>query len=129
MTTSQSIYTALIVDDDFFNRDIARSILEHTGYIVTEAADGEAGLAILQETTFDLLVVDLQMPKVKGREVIEAVSQDPRHAHMQIIISTANPHMIDEVLQEQVDYILNKPYDVRQFGQLCERIKSTLHAE
>jgi CheY-like chemotaxis protein len=127
MTENLSKYTALIVDDDPYNRDIARSILEHTGYIVTEAADGESGLTILQAETFDLLMIDLQMPRVKGREVIERVRQDPRHAQMQIIISTANPHMIDEVLQEQADYILNKPYDVRQFGQLCERIKSTLH--
>ncbi|REG82330.1 sigma-54-dependent transcriptional regulator [Algoriphagus antarcticus] len=61
----------LIIDDEKVIRATLREILEYEKYIVTEAQDGEEGLAKLQEDDFDLVLCDVKMPKMDGIEVLE----------------------------------------------------------
>ncbi|NJR12396.1 response regulator, partial [bacterium] len=62
---------ALIIDDNFNNRDIFRIALESIGFHVTEAENGADGLKILHSHIFHLLVLDLQMPLIDGLEVLK----------------------------------------------------------
>ena len=61
----------LIIDDEKVIRATLREILEYENYSVTEAQDGEEGLAKLQEEDFDLVLCDVKMPKMDGIEVLE----------------------------------------------------------
>ncbi|WP_057936603.1 sigma-54-dependent transcriptional regulator [Algoriphagus resistens] len=61
----------LIIDDEKVIRATLREILEYEKYIVTEAQDGEEGLAKLQEEEYDLVLCDVKMPKMDGIEVLE----------------------------------------------------------
>lgn len=61
----------LIIDDEKVIRATLREILEYEKFIVTEAQDGEEGLAKLQEEDFDLVLCDVKMPKMDGIEVLE----------------------------------------------------------
>lgn len=61
----------LIIDDEKVIRATLREILEYEKYIVTEAQDGEEGLAKLQEEDYDLVLCDVKMPKMDGIEVLE----------------------------------------------------------
>ncbi len=61
----------LIIDDEKVIRATLREILEYEKYSVTEAQDGEEGLAKLQEEDYDLVLCDVKMPKMDGIEVLE----------------------------------------------------------
>lgn len=118
-------YTALVVDDNFFNRDIFRIALETAGYTVTEATDGMQGVLVLAERTFNLLVLDLQMPKLDGRAVLRSIRDNPTHKFMHIVIVTANAHMIAEDVDNMADYVMHKPIAVAEFSAFASRVKLT----
>ena len=65
----------LVVDDEPLIREMAREILESTGYTVEEAHDGEAGLERFLEApaTFDLVILDLVMPRLHGFQVMDRI--------------------------------------------------------
>lgn len=118
-------YTALVVDDNFFNRDIFRIALETAGYAVTEASDGVQGLLALADHTFNLLVLDLQMPRLDGRAVLRNIRDNPAHKYMHIVIVTANAHMIAEDVDNMADYVMHKPIAVAEFSAFASRVKLT----
>ena len=116
-------YTALIVDDNFYNRHIFHIALESVGYAVTEMENGLQGTALLQDRTFHLLVLDLQMPAMDGRAVLRQVRGQPLHEHMHIIVVTANAHMATDDIDLMADYVMFKPIDVVEFSEFARRLK------
>lgn len=60
----------LVVEDDAVVREVICEVLNVNGYETEEAADGEAGLEILAQQSFDLAVVDIWMPKVDGLSLL-----------------------------------------------------------
>lgn len=120
-------YTVLVLDDNWYNRDIFRMALESADYNITEAENGEQGLAILNEKTFDLLILDLQMPQLDGIQVLKKLRQDERHKHMRVLVVTANPHMATEDVNMLADHIMMKPVDIVSFARFTTRLKSAFN--
>jgi len=116
-------YTALIVDDNFYNRHIFHIALESVGYAVTEMEDGLQGTILLRDHTFHLLVLDLQMPMMDGRAVLKQVRGQPLHENMHIIVVTANAHMATDDIDLMADYVMFKPIDVVEFSEFARRLK------
>ena len=116
-------YTALIVDDNFYNRHIFHIALESVGYAVTEMENGLQGTVLLQDHTFHLLVLDLQMPMMDGRAVLKQVRGQPLHENMHIIVVTANAHMATDDIDLMADYVMFKPIDVVEFSEFARRLK------
>ena len=80
----------LIADDKATSRELLRTVLERQGYAITEAADGEEALQKALAETPDLILLDLQMPRRTGYEVLRELRKDPRHAALPIIALTAS---------------------------------------
>jgi CheY-like chemotaxis protein len=80
----------LIADDKATSRELLRTVLERQGYAVTEATDGEEALQKALAETPDLILLDLQMPRRTGYEVLRELRKDPRHAELPIIALTAS---------------------------------------
>jgi CheY-like chemotaxis protein len=78
-TQPNGLFSALIVDDNWFNRDIFRIALQTADYTIREAEDGQQCLDILEHEAFHLLVLDLQMPGLDGRGVLRQVRTMPKH--------------------------------------------------
>ncbi len=81
--------TILYVEDDELNRKIVRDLLRRTTYRLIEAYDGEAGIATALEERPDLILMDIQLPKVSGMEAIRALRQAPATAQTPIIAITS----------------------------------------
>jgi two-component system chemotaxis sensor kinase CheA len=79
----------LVVDDSVTTRTLEQSILEAAGYEVTVAADGTAAWQLLQERTFDLVVSDVDMPRMDGFALTEAIRGSRLMAELPIILVTA----------------------------------------
>ena len=80
----------LIADDKATSRELLRTVLERQGYAITEAADGEEALQKALAEPPDLILLDLQMPRRSGYEVLRELRKDPRHAEVPIIAITAS---------------------------------------
>ena len=121
---------ALVVDDNLENRGLCILALEYNGYQVVEAENGQQALDILNDRSFQLLILDLAMPKVDGLSVIRELGKSPRHEPMCVIVMTANPHMY---LQGEdnpvVDYVMYKPIDIVDFSSLLFRLRDLLSGQ
>jgi len=112
----------LVVDDEPSIREIVSLYLKRSGYQVTTAADGEAALDWLARQTFDLVVLDLMLPRVDGLEIarrLRATGQTP------IIMLTARGEEIDRILGLEMgadDYV-TKPFSPQE---LVSRVRAVL---
>ncbi|HEU0019857.1 MAG TPA: response regulator transcription factor [Thermoleophilaceae bacterium] len=112
----------LLVDDEHSVQKLLSSALRKDGYEVVAALDGRAALDRVADSAFDLIVLDLTLPKIDGFEVcrqVRATSSVP------IIMLTAKVEEIDKVLGLEIgadDYI-TKPFSMREFRS---RVKAVL---
>jgi two-component system chemotaxis response regulator CheY len=80
--------TILTVDDSRTMRDMLRMALAEAGFNVLQAIDGVDGLDVLQRSTPDVIVTDINMPKMDGFGLIEAVRKDNRYRKVPILVLT-----------------------------------------
>lgn len=100
----------MIVDDERGLLQLFGSLIERQGYKVIEASGGEAAIEILHNATPDLLVLDLAMPKISGRDVLSYIKDTPRLDNMKVIVLTAlGPGTIKDGALERTDKWINKP--------------------
>ncbi len=111
----------LIVEDDNFVRESMVSSLEAFGHVVTQAADGEAGLRELQRARPDLIITDYLMPGITGAELMLRAREVFPGIPMIIATGYADMHAIDEVLGK--DILLRKPF---QLAELAVSVKRAL---
>ena len=112
----------LIADDEAKMRDLVKMYLERDGFKVLEAADGEQALALLTKNTFDLVILDIMMPKVDGLSVCKEIRKS---YDIPVIMLTARGEEIDRVLGFELgadDYVV-KPFSPRE---LVARVKALL---
>jgi two-component system sensor histidine kinase ChiS len=81
---------ALVVDDDNNYRAFIGVLLSRFDFSVTHAADGDEALAQLGECAFDLLIIDCEMPKLNGLELIERVRESRRCTDIYALMLTAH---------------------------------------
>ena len=81
--------TILYVEDNEMNRKIVRDLLKRTKYTLVEAHDGEAGVAKALEIRPDLILMDIQLPKISGLEATKRLRADPVTAGTPIIAITS----------------------------------------
>jgi len=81
--------TILYVEDNEFNRKIVRQLLAKTSYNLLEAMDGEAGVAAALAAPPDLILMDIQLPKMSGLEATRQLRADARTAAVPIIVVTS----------------------------------------
>ncbi len=86
----------LVVDDSLTTRTLEKSILEAAGYEVAVAVDGEAGWKALQEQGADLLVSDIEMPRMDGFALTETVRRSERFGELPVILLSSRASDVDK---------------------------------
>ncbi len=101
----------LVVDDEPFNREVARDQLESVGIIVDTAEDGNEAIALAQYTAYDAILMDMQMPSMDGLDATRHIRQLEGHSKTPIIAITANAFAEDKArcLEAGMDDFLTKP--------------------
>ncbi len=112
----------LVVDDEPKVARLARDYLEKNGFSVLTAADGQSALAIARREKPDLVILDLMLPQIDGREVCRRLR---RESDVPIIMLTALSEEIDQVtgLEIGADDYITKPFSVRA---LVARVRALL---
>ena len=116
----------LVVDDDILVLDALRELLVADGYEVTTATRGQEALEVMERQHFDLVVLDVVMPKMTGFDVCRDIrTRDDERSGVKIIMLTAKTDPRDlEIGQEAgCDLYLTKPIDPRKLKEL---IRGTL---
>jgi chemosensory pili system protein ChpA (sensor histidine kinase/response regulator) len=113
---------ALVVDDSITVRRVTQRLLERNGMRVLTAKDGVEAMALLQDHVPDVILLDIEMPRMDGYEVAAHVRNDPRLVDVPIIMITSR--MGDKhrarAIELGVDDYLGKPY---QESQLLDAIE------
>ena len=84
-----STKTILYVEDNELNRKIVRDLLRRTSYRLIEAVDGESGIATALAERPDLILMDIQLPKISGIEALRVLRSEPATAATPIIAITS----------------------------------------
>jgi two-component system cell cycle response regulator DivK len=114
------VKTVLYVEDNEFNRKIVRHLLARTSYRLIEATDGEAGVTMAREAVPDLIIMDIQLPKLSGLDATRQLSADPVTGRIPIIVITSFALAGDEQKARDVGAAayLAKPYSPRELLQM-----------
>lgn len=122
----QSGSLILVVDDSVNTREIERGILEAHGYQVDTAEDGIEALEKTRETIYDLIVTDVEMPRMDGFSLTESLRADKSYARVPIIIVTSLEKESDRkrgITAGADAYIVKKAFDQ---SNLLDTIKSLI---
>jgi CheY-like chemotaxis protein len=115
----QTVMTAkladvLVAEDNPLNFELVRDLLDARGHSVEWARDGEEALRLARTGRFDLLLLDLHMPRLDGLEVIRAIRAEPPDRPLKVIALTADAMVgvREDLFAAGVDGYLSKPLDL-----------------
>ncbi len=115
--------TVLLVEDNEDNLVVYRTILEHVGFRVIEARDGEEGVSRARSQQPDIILMDISIPKMDGWEATQRLKGDDATAGIPIIALTAHALEEDRVkaMRAGCDGYLAKPVEPRRVVQEVEK--------
>lgn len=107
----------LVIDDDLAIRVLLQAVLKRLKFEVALAEDGAAGLEMLQgDSAYDLILLDLMMPRLNGYEFIEQVGlRHPQHRPHIIVFTAAGKRGVDKIPANAVCNSILKPFDLDTF--------------
>jgi two-component system, cell cycle response regulator DivK len=119
-----SAKTILYVEDNEFNLKIVRQLLSRTSYRLIEAVDGEQGVAKAQTELPDLILMDIQLPKLSGLDATRQLRADPKTAAIPIIVITSFALSGDSEKAKAAgaSAYLAKPYSPRELLEMIRQL-------
>jgi CheY-like chemotaxis protein len=111
--------SVLVVDDEQAIREFLDDVLTGEGYQVSTATDGQAALTHLAAAPPDLVLLDIMMPVLDGREVLRRMRADPKLSRVAVLVMSA---AADPALLEGVDRFLPKPFDLDHLLSAVEEL-------
>ena len=118
--------TILYVEDNEVNRRLVQDLLRSTSYRLLEAPDGETGMAMARQERPDLILMDVQLPRVSGIEATRTLRSEPATANTPIIAITSFALAGDEqkAMAAGATAYMAKPYSPRDLLALIRRLVS-----
>ena len=116
--------TILYVEDNEFNLKIVRQLLSRTSYRLIEAMDGESGVATAQRELPDLILMDVQLPKMSGLDATRQLRADAKTAAIPIVVITsfALSGDAEKAKAAGASAYLAKPYSPRELLQMIRNL-------
>jgi DNA-binding NtrC family response regulator len=114
----------LVVDDEDALRMVLSSELQSSGYEVSTASDGDEAINAVQSKKFDLLLLDIKMPRVDGFEVLKFVKKS--YPQVKVIMLTGFADLKNAIESKKLgaEDFVSKPYDLVDLLTTIERVLS-----
>jgi two-component system, cell cycle response regulator DivK len=114
----------LLVEDNMVNMKLLQATLEPRGYTLVTATDGEEALEQACKENPDLIIMDIQLPKLSGIEVVKKLRQMPEFSGIPIIALTAYAMKGDEerLIEAGFDVYLPKPVNTRELPKVISEM-------
>lgn len=103
----------LVVDDDADILMAIRAVLEMDGFLVLDTQRGDRVLEILENATPDLILMDIMLAGVDGREICKQLKTHPAYAHIPVVLFSASTLSFSEVMAFGANDFLSKPFDLQ----------------
>ena len=104
---------ALVAEDDGCLRLLLEELLTRAGFGVTSVEDGQRALEELGKENFDVLITDVQMPRMGGWELLQSLDVNKRPA--KVIVMSGNPFLLRNNREVRPVVTLNKPFNNTEF--------------
>jgi two-component system, cell cycle response regulator DivK len=113
----------LIVEDNEQNMKLVRDVLGHVGYRTLEAGDAELGIELARTHRPDLILMDVQLPKLSGLDATRMLRADERTRHIPVLVITsfAMSGDCERATEAGADGYLAKPYSPKELLALVHR--------
>lgn len=127
LTSPHRRLSTLVVEDELINQQILQAILTKFGHKATLASNGYSALELLESNSYDIILMDVQMPELNGIETTKIIRTSGRYSHVKttpIIALTAFAMTGDEekCLAAGMDSYLSKPVDVKALNKLMKTL-------
>lgn len=103
----------LVVDDEPSIRLLVSRALERNGFATDAASDGVEALQKLENGQFDLLILDLMMPRLNGLDVIEQLTESAGRPPKILVMTAASPSILRDLPVDRVQKIITKPFEIQ----------------
>jgi CheY-like chemotaxis protein len=110
----------LVVDDEIAIVEALQDILSDRGYEVVAAYNGQEGLRRLGESRPDLMLLDLMMPVMDGRELLQRIREDPSLRDLPVVVMSAG--RISEQERQAASATLAKPFELERLMETIARL-------
>ena len=116
--------TVLYVEDNEYNLKMVRQLLAQTSYQLIEATDGEMGVVTALKELPDLILMDIQLPKLSGLEATRRLRADPKTAAVPIVVITSFALSGDDQKAKDAGATayMAKPYSPRELLQTIRKL-------
>jgi CheY-like chemotaxis protein len=115
----------LLVDDDPRMQVLGRKVLERQGYRVVIAANGAEAVSAASAEPFDLVLMDLEMPRVDGHEALKLIKAEQPELPVVAVTAYAMAGDLERCLTEGFDGYVSKPYQIDELRQLVASLART----
>ncbi len=112
----------LVVDDEEFIRDIISDCLSSTGHNVTTACDGEQALELIKRNHYDMVFLDLSMPKKDGFQILKEIKVIDPNSAVVIVSARSEEQLPDRLSEEGAFHFIRKPFSVDQIQNTVSKV-------
>lgn len=105
----------LLVDDDLMMLEVLKELLSETGADIDTSENGQEGFQKFSQNDYDLIISDIQMPKLNGVEFLKKVRQINLSSPKFILLTGFSSYSRDEVTKLGADCLINKPFEFDDF--------------
>ncbi|SEA81380.1 two component, sigma54 specific, transcriptional regulator, Fis family [Desulfuromusa kysingii] len=110
MSVKNNKYNILVVDDENSLREMLSILLQRQGYQIDQAADGSTALSMAQENGYDLIISDIQMPKMTGIELLRQLRSQDNHVTMIMMTAFSSTEEAVEAMKLGAYDYITKPF-------------------
>ena len=119
---------AIVVDDDELLGEAYVQALQICGFTARHIIDSTQALTSISQGQPIVVVLDMQMPKLNGAQVLKSIRDHESTAGVKVIVATANHILLDDSIREMADLVLQKPvsmYQIMEFARRMLRLHET----